>query len=94
VVAGRTHYTPRLLLALIMWLPEDSAFVASLRGGRRWLGWSPDRALLADIYDALNLNTVATGNWKRQPKIPPWPRPNTPKRKPTTIAAIRRHFGG
>lgn len=32
---------------------------------------------MADIYDALNLNTRATGNWEKgkEPNFPPWPRP-------------------
>jgi len=36
--------------------------------------------LLADLYDALNLNTRATGNWKKSPpKIPEYPRPRRAK---------------
>lgn len=94
VVAGRSHHSPRLVVALIEWLPEDSAFAAAINGGRRWLGWTEDRMLRAALYDAMNANTVATGQWKkRPPRIDPWPRPNRRKRKPTSIAAIRRHFG-
>lgn len=29
----------------------------------------------ADIFDALNVNTKATGNFKKPPKFPLWPRP-------------------
>lgn len=48
--------------------------------------------MLADLYDALNLNTRATGNWQKGkvPKFPEYPRPKkkgddapAPKRKVT-----------
>ncbi|WP_411120606.1 hypothetical protein [Streptomyces sp. x-19] len=55
----------------------------------------------ADLYDALNANTRATGQWGKgkAPKIPPFPRPQSktkpttkaPKR-PTTVKAIYQHF--
>ncbi|MFF4510590.1 hypothetical protein [Streptomyces mirabilis] len=35
----------------------------------------------ADIFDAINQNTRATGQWGKgnAPKIPPWPRPKPEK---------------
>lgn len=36
---------------------------------------------LAAIYDALNLNTAATGNWKKRPKFEPWPVPEVLTKK-------------
>lgn len=62
--------TPRLMIDLITELPEDSAFVASLRaslpppaaespatasirGRRRYRGWTTDTELIARVGDAL-----------------------------------------
>lgn len=42
--------TPRELLGLIEWLPDDSAFAASVLGGPEWRGWNPDRAMLRGIH--------------------------------------------
>lgn len=60
------------------------------------MGWGQDRHLLADIYDALNLNTKATGNFKKAPDFPPWPRPtrdnDTAEKKPVTVADIYARF--
>lgn len=55
-------------------------------GGAEHFGWGQDRHLLADIYDAINQNTRASGNWgkSKAPKIPEWPRPRStsqPKKK-------------
>jgi hypothetical protein len=53
-----------------------------------------DRHLAADTYDALNLNTRATGNWrKKAPELPAWPRPRTTtteaeRARPVTVADI------
>ncbi|WP_205740584.1 hypothetical protein [Haloactinopolyspora alba] len=35
--------------------------------------------MLASLFDALNLNTKISGNWKKgkEPKFPEWPRPET-----------------
>jgi hypothetical protein len=51
-------------------------------GGREHFGWGQTRHLIADVYDALNLNTRASGNWgkKKAPEIPAFPRPK-PKSK-------------
>lgn len=53
----------------------------------------------ADIYDALNLNTRATGNWEKgkAPNFPAWPRPNSTatkpeEKKPVSVADIYRQF--
>ncbi|MCK2242318.1 MULTISPECIES: hypothetical protein [unclassified Crossiella] len=52
--------SPRRVLALAEQLPEDSATVASLRGGPEHRGWTGDRYLLAALADAARL-----GNWQR-----------------------------
>lgn len=57
--------------------------VALMSGGRELYGWGQDRHLAADIFDALNQNTRATGNWgkKKPPTIKPFPRPSVKKPK-------------
>ncbi len=75
-------------------LPDTSLTVALASGGREHFGWGVDRHMLADIFDALNQNTRATGNWGKgkAPKFPSWPRPTTkskPKdKKPTSVRDI------
>jgi hypothetical protein len=68
---------PSLLLSMIERLPDTSLTAALMAGGRQYFGWGVDRAIAADLYDAVNLNTTATGNWKegKTPTIPSWPRP-------------------
>lgn len=65
--------------------------------------------VLADIYDATNQNTRATGNWKKgkTPEFEPYPRPGRSgkkkskrgkkagdKKRPTTVADIYSQFTG
>ena len=65
-------------------------------GGKDHFGWGMDRHMMADLYDALNQNTRATGNWgKKPPKFPTYPRPTSaPKgeKKPVTVADIFQQF--
>jgi len=72
-------------------LPDTSRTAALASGGYEHLGWGLDRHLLASIYDAVNANTVATGNYKKKPKIDPFPRPKPKgKKKKRTVADIHR----
>lgn len=83
-------------MALIEHLPEDAALVAELRGGRQWRGWTRETGVLADLFDAVNLNTVVSGRWRRHPpKIPPYPRPDARprRRRPMTIDDIAARYG-
>lgn len=48
--------SPRELYALITWLPEDSAFRASLRGGLAHRGWTTDRILIASLLEQAQWN--------------------------------------
>lgn len=56
--------------------------------------------MLADLYDALNQQTRATGNWgKKAPKIPPYPRPTKKTKpkdrpKPKSVADLYAGFQG
>lgn len=72
----------------------DTSLTAALASpaGRQSFGWGQDRHLLADIYDAINQNTRATGNWgkKGPPKLPSWPRPSSKTTAPVkaTVASL------
>lgn len=86
-------------MALLRRLPDTSLTVALASGGRDQFGWGVDRHLSADLFDALNQNTRATGNWGkgRAPKMPAWPRPKAKKKaagKPAkaSVAALYQQF--
>ena len=75
-----TSLTPRYVLTLIEHLPQDSAFVASIRGGRQHRGWGVGEYLLAHLIDAVNANTfvLTSAHSKVKPKRPePVQRPGT-----------------
>lgn len=76
MIAGRGP-SPIFVLLLVQRLPDDSMTAALRQGGPQFLGWDTSRHLLADLYDAINVNTRATGTWKngKAPKIPQFPRP-------------------
>lgn len=91
--------SPSLVLLLAQRLPDTSLTVALASGGRDHFGWGVDRHMAADIFDALNQNTRATGNWGKgkPPKFPMWPRPNkkakTPEQKrPKTVKELFEQF--
>lgn len=80
-VAGRGP-APRFVFSVVAGLPLGSSFVsmvlADKRGGdwREYLGKTHEWYALADLIDTLNLNTAATGNWKRKPpSFDPYKRP-------------------
>jgi hypothetical protein len=80
VIAGRGP-SPALVLLMVQRLPDTSLTFALASGGREHFGWGVDRHMRADIFDALNQNTRATGNWgKKAPKFDPWPRPKVKKK--------------
>ena len=88
-----------MVVALAQRLPDTSLTVALASGGRAHFGWGINRHLLADVYDALNANTRATGNWAKgkAPTIPAWPRPDakasTPQaKKPVSVAQVYQQF--
>lgn len=100
VIEGRGP-SPVLVLAYVQRLPDTSLTVALASGGRDRFGWGQDRYLLADLFDAININTRATGNWQKgkAPKFEPYPRPKSkPKvagakqKKPVTVADIYKQF--
>lgn len=92
---------PALVLLAVQALPDDSLTAALSAGGRDHYGWGVDRHMRANLYDALNLNTRASGNWgkKGPPKLPDYPRPKSkPAEQPapkkvTARQAILRMIG-
>ncbi|QYW07865.1 tail assembly chaperone [Streptomyces phage RedBear] len=82
VIEGRGP-SPSLVILLVQRLPDTSLTAALASGGREQFGWGVDRHMAADIFDALNQNTRATGNWgkKGAPKLPEYPRPKVKKSK-------------
>lgn len=92
--------SPAHALALAQRLPDTSLTVALASGGREHFGWGIDRHMSADLFDAINQNTRASGQWgkKGPPDIKPWPRPKgtegsgEKKKKPVTIADLYARF--
>lgn len=76
---------PLFVLSVIARLPLGSAYIsmrlAEDRGGswQDYLGKDHHWFLMADLYDATMMNTVATGNYKKRPKVEPYPRPGKSK---------------
>ena len=68
--------------------------IALMQGGDDWhkhIGRDATWYAIADMYDAVNQNTRATGNWKKSPpKIAPYPRPGD---KPKVLTPLQA-FGG
>lgn len=74
--SGSPGMAPSFVLSLIQRLPDTSLTAALASGGREYFGWGADRHIAADLFDALNQNTRACGNWgKKPPKFDPRPRP-------------------
>lgn len=95
-IEGRGR-APSLVLALIERLPDDSLTVALASGNRETFGFGRTAHMLADLYDAINVNTRASGNWGKSgpPKIPPYPRPegvSEEEKKPKTVADVFKMF--
>lgn len=96
VIEGRGP-SPRLVIALVQRLPDTSLTAALASGGRDHFGWGADRHIAADLFDAMNQNTRACGNWgKKPPKIDARPRPGKGKKskKPTSVVDIFKRLSG
>lgn len=91
VIEGRGP-SPSLVSLLLQRLPDTSLTTALVAGGRENFGWGVDRHIATDTYDALNQNTRATGNWKKPPTIPLWPRP-THKAKRAKAKTVKALYG-
>lgn len=95
VIAGRGP-APSLVILCVQDLPDTSLTWALIQGGREFHGWGRERHMLADIFDALNVNTQATGNWaKTPPSFPHYPRPSLEAEeepKKVTVKDLWRRF--
>ena len=105
VVEGKI--SPVLALALYEGLPPGSATWAMQQSEEHWHEYvdaGNAYYALSGIYDAVNVNTRATGNFKKPPKIEPWPVPEIrvkkiekAKKKPRTVkelyVAMKSRFG-
>ncbi|MFJ5924828.1 hypothetical protein ACIQF6_19720 [Kitasatospora sp. NPDC092948] len=100
----RGRHSARYVLALIGTLPDDSATVAAMRGGREAAGWDAKAYVLADLVDAVQALThvqvaKASKNPRSVERPKPYPRPYAKKsRRPTGAdnpfaAALRREVG-
>lgn len=52
--------SPRYVLHLLRWLPDDSATAAGMQGGPQFRGWGTETHLLASVLDSLQ-----AANWQR-----------------------------
>jgi len=88
----REGASPRYILSLVKRLPPDSYFVAEIRGGMQFYGWTPDRYLAVMTVDAINANTyaVSKGNGGKGKKPEPIYRPQQEKPKTNMFAAMAR----
>lgn len=105
VVTG--ELAPSLALALVEALPLGSATLAHIKDADNWtafVGATRDFYAMAGIYDAVNLNTAATGNWgkKKPPKFDPFPIPEVAiklkkeldAKRPKSVADLFGRFNG
>lgn len=95
---------PLLVMALVRGLPDTSTTIGLVHGGYKHVGWGQDRHMLADLIDAIQQNTRATGNFKSPPKIKPYPRPKgvpkpvnkpiDPSKQKVSLAELHAKFTG
>lgn len=74
------------------------SMMRDLDNWRDYFGKDPHWYVLADIYDATNQTTRATGSWKKgPPKFDPYPRPGRDKagkKKGRSLSDLYGSFGG
>lgn len=94
---------PLFVLSLIESLPEGSTTHAMMQGGEHWrayAGIGQDYYVLAGIYNAINANTAARGNFKKRPKFEGWPTPGeivkklSKKAERKTVAGLYKSIMG
>ncbi|AGK87503.1 tail assembly chaperone [Mycobacterium phage HINdeR] len=79
--------SPRYVLTLLRYMPDDSATFAEMRGGQEFRGWNEDRYQNTAMVDAIRGLLYAfilahTGKNSRKPAAPePWPTPDRKNRK-------------
>lgn len=80
--------SPQEIYSLILWLPDDSALSASIRGGREYMGWTWDRivaTLLLEVQENIRVDFIKAHTPKESARKitspPPIPFPGRPKPK-------------
>lgn len=64
-----------IALSLIEHLPQGSRFRWQAAGCDPQNRWSKTDELIVELIDSLQINTISTGHYKRQPEFTPYPRP-------------------
>lgn len=87
--------SPRFLLALVRGLPDGCWTQALLAEMPELRGWTREMSLMADVFDNISVNTVATGFGKsRRPYL--WPgRPGVKQTfaaEKCTVKGVRQMF--
>lgn len=79
----------RFVLSLVEHLPDDSAFISAMRGGRIHRPWTLEARLLASTVNLLfAANRQRAGQKTRQPLVTP-PKPKvSSKRRTVTVAQL------
>lgn len=83
VVQGRGPH-PALVFSLIEGLPTDNSLIYAARlGGVEHFGWGIQAHMAANLFDAMQLNTRVSGNWKKgkAPDLPMAHRPGSKTKK-------------
>ena len=90
---------PLLVLSLVDRLPEGSKTYAMVQSKKHWRAFmdiTREYYALAGIFNAVNTNTAATGNFKKRPKFDPWPTPHDlvkrDKERPKTVADLYKRM--
>lgn len=87
--ADESTLTPRYVLWLVEWLPDDAATIASQRGGQHHRGWTTDRHLVVSAVELMAWANYQRGEGKG-PRPKPIERPKTgkPRRRTVTVAQL------
>lgn len=83
--------TPWWVLTLVEELPDNSAFAASVAGGRAYRGWGWERHVMAALFDAIQVNTVVTARVAGAKNVkPPSPMPRPGEKNPAGGTPMRK----
>lgn len=85
---NESRVTPTYVLWLVEWLPEESAFVASRRGGQQHRAWTAEMHVAVTMMDVLKQANYQRGEGKgKAPKPTPRPAERTARRT-VTVAEL------
>ncbi len=87
--ADESALTPRYVLWLVEWLPDDAAIYASQQGGPKHRGWTVDRHVAVTTLDVLRWANYQRAEGKGgKPKPIQRPKLGKPKRRTVTVAEL------